>query len=72
VGTASADVRDPSQRRSIVVWAHLDTGAGKTTLASALANHLGLVPTGAIPVNTAGRGVITDAGPLPSVREADT
>jgi hypothetical protein len=49
VATASAFVNDPNApapRQSLVVVAHLDTGASHTVIATVLAQHLALVQTG--------------------------
>jgi aspartyl protease len=54
VGTASAFVSDPTQRQSITLWAHLDTGASQTTISSTVAAHLGLAPLGIASAHTAG------------------
>lgn len=49
IATATAfvsAVANPTPRKSIVVMAHLDTGASRTTISPVLAQHLGLVQTG--------------------------
>jgi hypothetical protein len=56
VATATAFVSNatnPVQRQSIMVTAHLDTGADITTISPVLAQHLGLVQTGVRSANTA-------------------
>jgi hypothetical protein len=56
IATASAFVSNPAapaQRRSIQVWAHLDTGANPTSISLTLAQHLSLVPTGVSQSQTA-------------------
>jgi hypothetical protein len=54
VGTASAFVASPEERRSLVVWAHLDTGASQTTISLRLAAQLGLTQIGVVSSHTAG------------------
>ena len=56
VATASAFVADPTNptpRKSILVMAHLDTGASKTQISPHIAQHLGLTSTGVATANTA-------------------
>jgi hypothetical protein len=56
VATASALVNDPNSplaRQSLVIMAHIDTGASQTTIASSLAQHLALTQTGVGVANTA-------------------
>lgn len=56
IATASVFVNDPNApapRQSIVVMAHIDTGASHTMIATPLAARLGLVQTGVGSSNTA-------------------
>lgn len=56
IATAAAFVNklaNPTPRKSIVLMAHLDTGASRTTISPVLAQYLGLVQTGVAPAQTA-------------------
>jgi hypothetical protein len=62
VATATAFVSHPTNpitRNGLVVWAHLDTGASKTTISGVLAAHLGLVAMGSSSSMTANGQVST-------------
>jgi len=58
ISTASAYLRNPSFNKDlaskIIVMAHLDTGASRTSIDIGLAQHLKLLPTGISPSLTAG------------------
>jgi hypothetical protein len=62
VATSSAFVNsavNPAARKSLQVFAHFDTGASQTTISPVLAQHLGLVQTGAGTTSTA-NGLVTN------------
>jgi hypothetical protein len=60
VATASAYVNSASQpvpRQSLVVWAHLDTGASHTSISPALAQHVQLTSIGLGPASQTANGL---------------